>query len=609
VLPRARIALPQAALSVANWLTIGAIVWLLLDRRVEYTTTLAVLQLAAVAELKDYINAMIANLRATTERDTEQDWLKTNIAKFSRMMQGQRDLFTVGQMLLSELAPLVHAHQGVMYVMDVADDESILKPLAGYANRTGPQMPGAFRIGEGLVGQCADRQRILLNDFREETIVIGGGLLQAKPRSVLVLPVRFEGQVKAVIELADGTDGYPGRLEASATFTIEPDALRVELQARVDRSCPVASTLHPYFNLGGAHDRPVFDHLLYVEADELLEVDARLIPTGTRLTVAGTPFDFREEARLGTRLDSAHPQLRLGRGLDHAFVLRPVRERDGECRPRDRPARADDTVHRRRGAGPRRALSEHAIRRGAARDAVRLRVRHRGHGEQPRLRRRADRAQSPAWRDTPAVRQLDTADRLSAAAGCRRTSVGASCEHSAKGHARTIRFEQFFGRRLVHVRLDPPASCAACEDDEITEIHGSRLQAGQLRLEIDTRERVEHRAPVAQTFHVEHVRLDLGPIPAERLREEIRDSRRADRGRTVVCPDHGRGQVERSHPLHVARFVACDETLHELRHFTVQPRVCRIRRRYLRRTWLCRAARHQEREQYRYGASGFRLGH
>ena len=71
-----------------------------------------------MAELKDYINAMIGNLRATTERNTEQDWLKTNLAKFSGMMQGQRDLLTVAQMLLSELAPLVNAQQGVMYVMD-----------------------------------------------------------------------------------------------------------------------------------------------------------------------------------------------------------------------------------------------------------------------------------------------------------------------------------------------------------------------------------------------------------------------------------------------------------------------------------------------------------
>src|SRR5690606_17480171 len=68
-----------------------------------------------VADLKNYINAMIGTLRKTTERNTEQDWLKTNLAKFSRMMQGQRDLTTVAQMLLTELAPLVEAHLGVMY--------------------------------------------------------------------------------------------------------------------------------------------------------------------------------------------------------------------------------------------------------------------------------------------------------------------------------------------------------------------------------------------------------------------------------------------------------------------------------------------------------------
>src|SRR6202451_548007 len=88
-----------------------------------------------VAELKDNINTMINNLRLTTERNTEQDWLKTNIAKFTRMLQGQRDLITVGRMLLPELAPLVSAHQGVIYQMDSRDDQQYLKLLAGYAHR------------------------------------------------------------------------------------------------------------------------------------------------------------------------------------------------------------------------------------------------------------------------------------------------------------------------------------------------------------------------------------------------------------------------------------------------------------------------------------------
>src|SRR6202044_3457568 len=83
-----------------------------------------------VSDLKDNINAMIGNLRETTDRNTEQDWLKTNLAKFSRMMQGQRDLVTVGQMLLSELAPLVNAQQGVVYVVETIGSESHLQQLS-----------------------------------------------------------------------------------------------------------------------------------------------------------------------------------------------------------------------------------------------------------------------------------------------------------------------------------------------------------------------------------------------------------------------------------------------------------------------------------------------
>jgi CheY-like chemotaxis protein/signal transduction histidine kinase/HAMP domain-containing protein len=160
-----------------------------------------------VAELKDYINAMIGNLRATTERNTEQDWLKTNLAKFSRMMQGQRDLFTVAQTLLSELVPLVNAHQGVMYILDAEGGGHDLKQLAGYAdNRTGDE-PRRYRIGEGLVGQCAvEKQRLMLSNVEDESIRVASGLVTVRPRNVIVLPVLFEGEVKAVIELASLTD-------------------------------------------------------------------------------------------------------------------------------------------------------------------------------------------------------------------------------------------------------------------------------------------------------------------------------------------------------------------------------------------------------------------
>ena len=77
-----------------------------------------------VAELKDNINTMIDNLRLTTERNTEQDWLKTNLAKFTNMLQGQRDLATVGRLLLSELTPLVDAQQGVIYQVETDDERA-----------------------------------------------------------------------------------------------------------------------------------------------------------------------------------------------------------------------------------------------------------------------------------------------------------------------------------------------------------------------------------------------------------------------------------------------------------------------------------------------------
>ncbi|MDF3066008.1 MAG: two-component hybrid sensor and regulator [Polyangiaceae bacterium] len=157
-----------------------------------------------VAELKDNINTMIDNLRLTTERNTEQDWLKTNLARFTSMLQGQRDLVRVGQMLLSELAPLVGANQGVIYQrFDDQGATSGLRLLASYADDGKSGHPALLRFGDGLVGQCAvERRRMLITELPADTIRVGSGLFSALPKNVIVLPVQFEEQVKAVIELA-----------------------------------------------------------------------------------------------------------------------------------------------------------------------------------------------------------------------------------------------------------------------------------------------------------------------------------------------------------------------------------------------------------------------
>ena len=115
-----------------------------------------------VAELKDYINTMIDNLRLTTERNNEQDWLKTNLARFTGMLQGQRDLTTVGRMLLSQLAPLVNAQQGVIYQMESEESASMVL-LSAFADNGEDGHPDHLRVGAGLIGQCAaEKQRMLI---------------------------------------------------------------------------------------------------------------------------------------------------------------------------------------------------------------------------------------------------------------------------------------------------------------------------------------------------------------------------------------------------------------------------------------------------------------
>ena len=155
-----------------------------------------------VAELKDNINTMIFNLRETTERNREQDWLKTNLAKFTSMLQGQRELNTVGQMLLSELTPLVKAYRSTIYHLAGRDNDAELKLLSSYGGK-GKRLMETVELGEGLAGQCAvEKKRILLKDVPPDFITISSSLGEAHQVSIVVLPVLFEGQIKAVIELA-----------------------------------------------------------------------------------------------------------------------------------------------------------------------------------------------------------------------------------------------------------------------------------------------------------------------------------------------------------------------------------------------------------------------
>ncbi len=182
----------RAIADVANAVTSG-----------DLTRSISVEAQGEVAALKDNINEMIGTLAATTRQNKDQDWLKTNIARFTGMLQGQRDLVTVSKLLLSELAPLLDAQHGSFYLADSVEEDPTLKMLAGYAFDDDKGVSPTFKMGQGLIGQAAqEKRRILVNRVPQDYIRITSSLGQATPTSIVVLPVLFEGEAKAVIELA-----------------------------------------------------------------------------------------------------------------------------------------------------------------------------------------------------------------------------------------------------------------------------------------------------------------------------------------------------------------------------------------------------------------------
>ncbi|MFL6628640.1 MAG: response regulator, partial [Vitreoscilla sp.] len=169
----------------------------------DLTRSITVETQGEVASLKDTINEMIRNLKDTTQKNTEQDWLKTNLAKFSRMLQGQKDLVTVGHLILSELAPVVGAQQAEFYVLNAMGENPLLRLFASYASGGQATHGKEVQLGEGLVGQCAvDKRKLLLTNVPSSAFRIASGLAENAALDVLVLPIVFEGQLRGVLELA-----------------------------------------------------------------------------------------------------------------------------------------------------------------------------------------------------------------------------------------------------------------------------------------------------------------------------------------------------------------------------------------------------------------------
>ncbi|WP_258168521.1 HAMP domain-containing protein, partial [Paenibacillus sp. AR247] len=168
----------------------------------DLSRTIDVAAAGEVAALKDNANEMIRNLKETTRINTEQDWLKTNLAKFSRLLQGQRDLYAISRMILSELAPLVSMQHGVFYINEPENDEPVLTLFASYAYQNRKHLSNRFHAGEGLVGQClVEKQRILLTNVPHDYVMISSGLGEAVPLNIVLLPIIFEEHVLGVLEL------------------------------------------------------------------------------------------------------------------------------------------------------------------------------------------------------------------------------------------------------------------------------------------------------------------------------------------------------------------------------------------------------------------------
>jgi HAMP domain-containing protein/signal transduction histidine kinase/DNA-binding response OmpR family regulator len=243
----------------------------------DLTRTITVDASGEVAFLKDNVNEMIRNLRETTQKNTEQDWLKTNLAKFTRLLQGQRDLLTVARLILSEMAPLVEMQHGVFYITEIAEDETALRMLASYAYRERKSVANQFKLGESLVGHCAlEKERIIIKDVPPDYVKVNSGLGEAVPTNIVVLPVLFEGQVKAVIELASFSPfndihfGFLDQLTESIGIVINT----IEANMRTEELLKQSQSLAQELQLGQAELQ---------ETNRRLELQAQSLQTSEEL--------------------------------------------------------------------------------------------------------------------------------------------------------------------------------------------------------------------------------------------------------------------------------------------------------------------------------------
>ncbi|MFE3644441.1 HAMP domain-containing protein [Streptomyces sp. NPDC059169] len=171
----------------------------------DLTRSIAVEAPGEVGDLKDNINSMVESLRATTRANEEQDWLKTNLARISGLMQSSRDPVQFAEVIMNEVPPLVSAQYGAFYLAtDAVDDGGTeLVMIASYGVPADRRPPARFKLGESLVGQAAvGRRTIAVEDLPAGYVTISSGLGAVAPAALIVLPLLVEDQVLGAVELA-----------------------------------------------------------------------------------------------------------------------------------------------------------------------------------------------------------------------------------------------------------------------------------------------------------------------------------------------------------------------------------------------------------------------
>lgn len=258
-------------------------------------------------------------LEAARQNSEAQTWLKTNVAELSRLLQGQRNLETAAQLILSRVASLIGAQQGGLYWRETQNDLPELRWIGGYAYQKSEKLRSRIAFGEGLIGQCALDNRIIhLDNLPSDYIRINSSLGETAPRHLIVLPILFESEVVAVMEFAS----LEAFAEPSLTLLQEIcDTLGVILTT-------IAATAQTTELLN--HSQALTEELR-LQQRELQETNQRLEEQAEELQVSAAQLRDQQE-----ELQQSNEQLQqLNAELEEKAYLLEARNREVEQKNRD----------------------------------------------------------------------------------------------------------------------------------------------------------------------------------------------------------------------------------------------------------------------------------